>query len=194
MPLEIRELTPQLVEDYLTFFDRDAFADNPRWAACYCMFPHVTDEGEDWTARSASVNRAVKRELICAGQAKGWLAYVDGRPVGWCNAAPRMSLLRYRDTDDLPREDAEVTGSIVCFIIGKPYRRQGIATHLLAAAVEGFRRQGLRYAEAFTTAAPTDDAQAHVGPLSMYLAAGFERVRDLEDGYLYVRKTLSPVV
>lgn len=192
MPLEIRELTPALVEDYLAFFDHDAFADNPRWAACYCMFPHVTEEGDAWNARTAAVNRAAKRELICARQAQGWLAYVDGRVAGWCNAAPRMSLARYRETDELPREHAEESGSIVCFIIAKPFRRQGVATRLLAAAVEGFRRQGLRYAEAFTTPFPESDAQAHVGPLSMYLAAGFERMADLDDGYLLVRKTLAP--
>lgn len=191
MPLEIRELTPERVEDYLAFFDHDAFADNPRWAACYCMFPHVTDAGDDWTARTAEVNRAGKRELICARLAQGWLAYVDGKPVGWVNAAPRLSLARYRETDELPREHAEESGSIVCFIIAKPFRRQGIATHLLAAAVEGLCRQGLRYAEAFTLDAPESDARAHVGPMSMYLAAGFERVSDLEDGYALVRKELA---
>ena len=192
MSLEIRELTPELVEDYLAFFDHDAFADNPRWAACYCVFPHVTSEGDDWTARTAAVNRAGKRELICARLAQGWLAYVDGKPVGWVNAAPRLSLARYRETDELPREHAGESGSIVCFIIAKPFRRQGIATHLLASVVEGFRRQGLRYAEAFTIDAPESDAQAHVGPMSMYLAAGFEPVVDLGDGYVLVRKTLAP--
>jgi GNAT superfamily N-acetyltransferase len=192
MSLEIRELKPELVEDYLAFFDHDAFTDNPRWAACYCMFPHVTCEGDEWNARTAAVNRAAKRELIRVGRAQGWLAYVDGRPAGWCHAAPRMSLARYWESDELPVENAEVSGSIVCFIIAKCNRRQGVASRLLAAAVEGFRRQGLRYAEAFSMSDPADDAQAHVGPLAMYLAAGFERVRDLEDGYLLVRKTLAP--
>lgn len=192
MSLEIRELTPERVEDYLAFFDHDAFTDNPRWAACYCMFPHVTSEGAEWSARSAAVNRAAKRELICAGKAKGWLAYVDGKPVGWLNAAPRVSLARYREAEELPRADADVSGSIVCFIIAQPYRRQGIATRLLDAAIEEFRRKGLRYAEAFTTSAPQSDAEAHVGPLSMYLRAGFEPVRDLEGGYVLVRKTLAP--
>ncbi len=192
MPVEIRELTPALVEDYLTFFDHDAFADNPRWAACYCMFPHVTAEGDEWNRRSASVNRADKRELICAGRARGWLAYVDGRPAGWCNAAPRASLARYRDDDDLPRDDGDCSGTIVCFIIAKPYRHLGIAAQLLTAAVDGFRQQGLRYAEAFSLRTPQDDAGAHVGPLSMYLAAGFELLRDLDNDYSIVRKTLAP--
>ncbi|HKV85163.1 MAG TPA: GNAT family N-acetyltransferase [Ktedonobacterales bacterium] len=191
MTIEIRELTPALVEDYLTFFDHDAFADNPRWAACYCMFPHINCDNDTWDARSASVNRAEKCELICASEARGWLAYVDGQPAGWCNAAQRTSLARYRDDDDLPREDAETSGTIVCFIIAKPYRRLGVASLLLDAAVEGFRRQGLRYAEAFPMNAPADDAEAHVGPLSMYLAAGFEPLRYLENGYAIVRKILA---
>ena len=192
MPVEIRELTPALVEDYLTFFDHDAFADNPRWAACYCMFPHVNCSGDEWDARAASVNRADKRALICGGQAQGWLAYVDGQPAGWCNAAPRANLARYRDDDDLSRDDVDCTGTSACFIIAKPYRRQGIAAQLLAAAVDGFRRRGLRYAEAFPLRNTQDDADAHVGPLSMYLAAGFEPLRDLDNGYSIVRKTLAP--
>jgi GNAT superfamily N-acetyltransferase len=155
------------------------------------MFPHVTAEGDEWNARSASVNRDAKRELICTGRAQGWLAYVDGRVAGWVNAAPRARLPQYRDDDDLPREDIDCSGTIACFIIAKPYRRQGIAKQLLTAAVDGFRRQGMRYAEAFPRRRPQDDAEAHVGPLDMYLAAGFELLRDLDNEYLIVRKTLA---
>jgi hypothetical protein len=36
--IAIRELTPQDVDDYLRFFDCEAFADNPSWSYCYCAF------------------------------------------------------------------------------------------------------------------------------------------------------------
>src|SRR5689334_8204024 len=29
------------VDDWLRLFDHDAFADNPDWASCYCLAPHV---------------------------------------------------------------------------------------------------------------------------------------------------------
>ncbi len=34
-------VTKDRVEDWLRFFDHDAFAGNPGWAACYCLVPHV---------------------------------------------------------------------------------------------------------------------------------------------------------
>lgn len=32
MDIEIEKLTPDLIEDFLYFFDNTAFADNPHWA------------------------------------------------------------------------------------------------------------------------------------------------------------------
>ena len=38
--LELRELTPDRADDFLDYFDRDAFADNPEGASCYLLlFP-----------------------------------------------------------------------------------------------------------------------------------------------------------
>lgn len=42
--LEIRPLGPERLDDFLRFFDRDAFMDNPFWANCYCMEPHLLPE------------------------------------------------------------------------------------------------------------------------------------------------------
>ena len=36
--LEIRALGPERVDDFLGYCDRDAFADNPWWAGCFCNF------------------------------------------------------------------------------------------------------------------------------------------------------------
>lgn len=33
-PVEIWPLAPSRLSDFLAFFDRDAFADNPHWAGC----------------------------------------------------------------------------------------------------------------------------------------------------------------
>jgi hypothetical protein len=45
-------------------------------------------------------------------------------------------------------------------------------------------------AEASPLKEPSSDAEAHEGPLSMYLAAGFEVHRTDEDGTVYVRRNL----
>lgn len=37
MELEIKKLTPQNLNDFLTFFETDAHADNPQEDRCYCV-------------------------------------------------------------------------------------------------------------------------------------------------------------
>ena len=186
--MEIREVTPERLDDVLRFFDRDAFADNPACASCYCMFYHIA--GEEWAQRTAAQNRAARSELIACGQARGYLAYADGEPAGWCNAGPRAAYPRYDGAEEYRVDDGEHVGSIVCFVIAPQYRRHGIARRLLDAACEGFRRQGLRVAEGYPSRDENDDASAYHGPASMYADAGFEPFRELEHQTI-VRKSLT---
>src|SRR5438094_10560110 len=74
--IEVRELTPELLQDYLRFFDQ-AFPDFPQWADCYCGF--YDTPGNDWDATSGPEHRAARSALISAGNAQGLLAYIDGR-------------------------------------------------------------------------------------------------------------------
>ncbi len=187
-PLEIRVLGPEHLDDFLRFLDRDAFMDNPYWASCYCMEPHLTPE--QFAQRSAAQRREEKRALIARGQAQGLLAYVGGRVVGWCHAAPRSTLAGLDSQEELRIDDAERVGSIVCFVIPAPYRHQGIATRLLDAACERLRAQGLAVAEAYPLKDPPSDARAFRGPLAMYLAAGFSPYREGQR-QMMVRKPLG---
>ena len=183
--ITIRELTPQLLDDYLTFFDRDAFTDNPRWASCYCYFNHAPHHLQKWEDRTAADNRAAVSQRILAGQMHGYLAYDRDRPVAWCNAAPRP-LITTLDDD---QTSTDKIGSIVCFVVAKPYRGQQIARQLLEAACAGFLRQGFQIAEAYPRPGARGEAANHTGPLSLYLAAGFLPYRE-SGGTLIVRKTL----
>ena len=187
-PLEIKSLTPAGTDDFAGFFDRDAFVDNPDWASCYCLFYEYT--GDDWESRSGEQNRADKTESIRQNRAHGLLAYVGERPIAWCNAAPRMSLPRIMADDQLQiDDDPSCVGSIVCFVVSAPYRRQGIARRLLEAACDGLRGQGLSIVEAYPPRQSTSDARAYHGPLEMYLAAGFKPLRETEH-HVIVRKLL----
>jgi GNAT superfamily N-acetyltransferase len=186
----IRASSPALVEDYLRFFDHDAFADNPKWASCYCYFYHAPHEQTDWGTRAGAENRAAVRELCCDGRMHGYLAYVAGKPVGWCHAAPRCDIPNLQASEALRVDDVNQVGAIVCFVVAKPYRGQGIARQLLDAACDGFMRQGLVIAEAYPRKGTNADAANYHGPLQMYLAAGFQPFREFED-FLIVRKPLG---
>ncbi|MDP9236470.1 MAG: GNAT family N-acetyltransferase [Chloroflexota bacterium] len=129
MTAEIRRLTSDLLDDFLTFFDGEAFADNPAWASCYCMFYECPCPDDEWARRSAQQNRADKAERIKSSDSHGYLAYVEGRPVAWCNAAPRPMLPRIDTSEGLTSEDdPDGIGAIVCFVVAAAHRKQGVAT------------------------------------------------------------------
>lgn len=184
----IRDLSPALLQDFLAFFEGEAFADNPRWSSCFCQFLYVDHSKVAWATRTGRENRAAACERICTDRMHGLLAYRDGKPVGWCNAAPRTMMDAFADEPD---PDAERIGQITCFVVAKAHRRTGVATALLAAACEKLKRRGLTIAEASPLATAESDAKAHYGPLSMYLAAGFEVHRTGTDGMVYVRRRLT---
>jgi GNAT superfamily N-acetyltransferase len=186
----VQRLTPELLDDWLEFFDREAFADNPDWAGCYCYWFHADDDEKDWELRTPQENRAASIALIGEGRLRGYLAYVDGHPVGWCNAAPRLSIRNIANDEALAVDDAYEVGSIVCFVVAPAFRKQGVAATLLEAACAGFRDAGLRTAEAYPRRAATGDTHNYHGPLALYLNAGFKPYRELDD-LTMVRRELA---
>ena len=186
----VRELSPHILEDWLAFFDHDAFADNPEWSACYCHFYHADHEASDWDDRSATQNRAASCDLITAGRLSGYLAYVGGKPIGWCHAAPRLLIPNLQKDKTLAIGDADRVGSVVCFAVAGPHRGSGVANQLLEAACAGFRGQGLAIAEAYPRKNAVGDAANYHGPLSLYLHSGFSPFRE-SDRILIVRKDLT---
>src|SRR5207245_386018 len=77
--LEIRELAPDLIDDYLAFFDNDAFADFPWWSACYCRFwDDPSDPEGDSSPQYRDRYRVLVADLIRKGSQQGLLAYHDG--------------------------------------------------------------------------------------------------------------------
>jgi GNAT superfamily N-acetyltransferase len=186
--LDIRALDAGTLADFLAFFDTDAFADNPRWAFCYCQFLYVDHNQVDWKSRSLDENRTSACDRVNAQQMQGLLAYVDERVVAWCNAAPRPLMHAF---DDEPDPIAGQIGMIGCFVVEQSQRRRGHARALLRAACDGFRAQGLSHAQALARRDAASEAENHFGHLSMYLAEGFAIHREEADGTLILRKSLS---
>ena len=184
----VHELTRERRDDFVDFFAHVAFADNPAWASCYCHFPHAPHRTERWQDRAAADNCAASCARIEAGQMRGYLAYADGRPIAWCNAGRREWLTI---VDDDPQLAGISVGSIACFVVAKSHRGRGVARRLLAAALDGFGKQGFALAEAYPLKDETGEAANHFGPLAMYLAAGFEPIRE-QDRNVIVRKRLDP--
>jgi len=181
-----RPLTAASLPDFLHFFDHVAFSDNPKWASCYCHFPHADHARVEWKTRGAEENRAATCGLACNGGMQGLLASVDGQIVGWCNAGPRPLIDNFFGHGD--PEGARI-GSIACFVIAPDWRRRGVARALLDAACKRFVAQGLEWAEGYPQKDAATPTAMHLGPLEMYLAAGFALAGE-EEGLLKLRKRL----
>jgi GNAT superfamily N-acetyltransferase len=187
--ITVEDVSPDRVRDYQSFFDHDAFRDYPGWQSCYCMETHRTQTDEEWAVRTAEDNRRDMTKGIKQGDVTALLAYVDGRPVGWCNYGETTRLNGVMHRFGLNVAEQQGVGSLACFVIAAPYRRHGVATALLDAALERLRARGVRVAEAYPARKHDSPQVNYRGPLQMFLRAGFEPYRDTER-HLIVRKTL----
>ena len=173
------------------FFDGEAFADNPVWASCYCFPISTAAQSEEFDERTGEQNRADKAALIERGEATGVLAYAGERVVGWCHAAPRDWLPALDRTPEFASTATIVSAraAIVCFVIAPRYRGQGLARRLLDGACDLHARSRHALAGRLPAASPRRSGGSYHGRLSMYVDAGFERVRDA-GRFAVVRKTL----
>ncbi len=198
MQISIRHLKPELLEDFLRFFDKEAFSDFPDWSGCYCGFYETPAEETSWDAGpdAAATHRKEKADRIRAGKSTGLLAYVDGRVVGWCNAQTRANFPNMRRYSVVIDDPTEPVGSIMCFLVAPGFRSKGVCTSLLNSACDVFRSEGLVVAEGYpTTAARNPNSETpwaeanYKGPLGVYLKNGFTIHKQLER-FAIVRRSL----
>ena len=181
--ITVRPISPDQHDAVLHYFDMVAYADNPNWSRCFSMERLV----ENYASSTKLQNRAARSELILSAKANGLVAYRLGRVVGWCHAAPKTELRSVEGTKD-PK-----VGAVVCFVVAPDQRRQGVATTLLEAALEHLKKRGMTSVEAYPVLGEIDGARwsqiNYVGPLSMYVKAGFEIVEKHDDSAV-VRRAL----
>ncbi len=187
--IAVRDVTPDRIADYEDFFDHQAFRDFPAWQSCYCMETHHSQDDDAWAERTAADNRGDMVKGIEQRQVTALLAYVDGKPVGWCNYGESTRLSGLVHKLGLEAADHQGVGSIACFVIAAPYRGHGIAVRLLDEAIDRLRSHGLRSVEAYPPRVGDSPQANYRGPLAMYLGAGFVRYRET-DRHLIVRKAL----
>jgi ribosomal protein S18 acetylase RimI-like enzyme len=189
-PIDVREVTPDLVPAYLDFFEHYAFRDFPAWQSCYCIETHLPQGDDESALRTAGDNRDDMCESIRRGQVTGLLAFEGEKPVGWCNYGETTRLSGLMHKLGLAAADHEGVGSVACFVIAAPYRGHGVASKLLDFAVDKLRVRGLRAVEAYPLRSDDSNHTNYRGPLAMFLRAGFETYS--ENGpRVIVRKKLN---
>lgn len=175
MSLDVVPVTPDRWGDMCELFERrgprGGHRNTPAYG-CWCMY---------WRDRALPHGEPKQRAmaaLVRAGREPGLLAYEDDEPVGWVSLGPREDFPHIlRSPQYRPREDGggPAVWSIVCFAVDRDARRRGVATALLAAAVEYAFAHGAGSVEAYPHATDPRDYMGHV---ELFARAGFTHVRD----------------
>ena len=195
MGIIIKRLTPDLVEDYIHFFDI-----TPHWdyserdeLPCYCVTWRSDDSFDDdnphwYFSREERREKAIS--FVKGRKIQGYLAYDDERVVGWCNATDdcQGGVNYFRSYYPIEEYGKDIrVKSIFCLMIAPDMKRKGIATQLVERVCIDAKNEGFNFVEAYPNVEYT--VLDHKGPLTMYEKFGFTKSVE-QEGRVVVRKEL----
>ncbi|UCD39278.1 MAG: GNAT family N-acetyltransferase [Fidelibacterota bacterium] len=124
-------------------------------------------------------NRRAFKAIVNSGVVPGILAYHDDQPIGWCAVQPREAYPALERSRILKPVDDQPVWSITCFFVARPYRRMGVTSRLIRAAVAFAREQGATIIEGYPKEQKKDkeaDVFAWTGYVSAFKQVGFMEV------------------
>lgn len=185
----IKKLTPEMVDDFLYYFDNDAFSDHEEWSACYCLQSHLGRE-EDERCVIKEERRQRAKELVLQGIMTGYLIYDGNKVAGWCNAGDKIDYGPVCEdvqffTDRVERGRIKV---LYCMDIAPAYRGKGIAKAVMERVLEDAKEEGYSYVEGYPFSDTERDYQ-YRGPVRLYEKYGFELYRK-QEWFFIMRKEI----
>jgi GNAT superfamily N-acetyltransferase len=168
MNLRIRPLTPDLWPAL-----EDLFGQNGACYGCWCMYWRI---GNAYRKSPREKNKAAFYEIVKRGPSPGLLAFDGDLPVGWCQLTPRHALPWLERSWRLKRVDNLRVWSISCFYVRKGYRKKGITSALIAAAVKAAKKAGAPALEAYPLDARLTPSSSGTGYATTFARAGFKVV------------------
>lgn len=170
----------QLVED-----------NNGIFGGCWCMGFHPEGSGRGTTPQA---NRDRKLSRVRAGTAHAALVFDADDCVGWCQFGVPEELPRIKSRAAYERESTVPPDwRIACCYVGKGHRRQGVATAVLAGALDLIARLGGGRAEGYPEdAASVSAGFLYNGALSTYERLGFIRDRKIGKHRWVVTRVVDP--
>ena len=171
--LEFHPLTADRLPHVASLFGQGG---DPKW--CWCSFFRLRNV--DFKAATAASNREVLERAVVTTAAEdrhpGLVAYRDREAVGWVSVGPRDDYQRLQHSKVLAPIDDRPVWSIVCFVVARSARGQGVAQALLEAAIAYAGEHGATLLEGYpveTDGARVPAANAYKGTLGMFERAGF---------------------
>ncbi len=170
MKLTIRPLTPDLWPALEGLFGKNGASNG-----CWCMYWRI---GSAYRKRPREKNKAAFREVVKRGPPPGLLAFDGDVVVGWCQLAPRDALPWLDRAQLLKRVDDAPVWSLSCFYVRKGYRKQGVTSALIVAALKAAKRANAPGLEAYPvdTDEPKSTSNLFTGTASTFARAGFKTV------------------
>jgi len=170
MKLTVRPLVPRLWPAL-----EDLFGNGGACNGCWCMYWRL---GPEYHRRAREKNRTALRRIVKKGPPPGLLAFDVERAVGWCQLTPRDDLRWLDRKPPFERVDTLPVWSVSCFFVRRGYRRQGVMSALIAAALKAAKRAHAPALEAYPVdmRRPGSTANIFTGTASAFRRAGFKTV------------------
>lgn len=153
------------------------FGERGAVGGCWCMWFRL--KRSVFEQQKGEGNRSALKAIVDSGEVPGLLAYRDGQPIAWCSVGPREAYPVLGRSRILKPVDDQPVWSVVCFVVAKSYRRQGVSVRLLRSAVEYAKRHGAKIVEGYPVESKkeiTPDVFAHTGLAAAFRKAGFTEV------------------
>jgi GNAT superfamily N-acetyltransferase len=185
--IETHPLTGDRWRDLVALFETSSTT-----RACWCMWFRQTTA--EYRTNGGEKNRRAFQRLVKGADAPpGVLAYVDGKPAGWCAVAPREEYTRLARSKTLKPVDDQPVWSVTCFFIGSHARRRGVAHALLRAAVDLAAAHGAKIVEGYplVPGRKLRSDEAYVGVTPLFEKAGFVEVARPSDGRAIMRYNVA---
>ncbi|MGC2031570.1 MAG: GNAT family N-acetyltransferase [Steroidobacteraceae bacterium] len=151
----------------------DLFGERGACNGCWCMYWRI---GADYRKRPRERNRLALREIVKRGPPPGLVAFDRDVAVGWCQLTPRSSLPWLDRTWRLKRVDEVEVWSLSCLYVRIGYRKRGVTSALIAAAIKAAKRARAPQLEAYPLDAGKTPSASGTGYASTFARAGFRTV------------------
>lgn len=182
MNITIKKLTPALAEDYVRFFDTTPHSTGEEKHKCYCIWWSSADiENEHYRTVEERRNLAIK--YINSNNIQGYLAYCEGKVVGWCNANTKQDCyvsFRKMSMGAVHKDAPSVKiKSVFCFCVAPEMRSKGVAEMLLRQVCEDAEKDGFDFVEAYPNKNFINTELDYMGPVGLYEKIGFTSLYEI---------------
>lgn len=186
-PISTHPLTPERWPDFERLFGASG-----GYGSCWCTYFRM--RSSRFAAARGEERKAAMRSLVESGAPPGLLLYVDREPAAWASFDRRDRYPMLQHSRVYTPIDSRPVWTIVCFVVGRRFRRQGMMGRLLEAAIKRVRAEGGRVLEAYPVepGAELKRYEGYMGIRSVFDRAGFKEVARLKNGRPVMRLELPP--